>query len=191
MLAQATHTLMTADEFERWIALPENDDRLLELIHGEVTEKMPTQEHGKIAAIIVALIWQFMVANGIKGHPAVEARFRRPQDPFNSRLPDVSVHLTDAPVVKRGPVLQMPDLAIEVQSPHDRPSQMRSKALYYLQNGSQIVWLLYPADQKADVCTLDENGTLAITVVEPDGVLQAASVLPGFALSMKTLFGQV
>ena len=35
----------TIEEFERFLALPENADRLFELIDGEIVEKMPTEEH--------------------------------------------------------------------------------------------------------------------------------------------------
>ncbi|MCL4880357.1 MAG: hypothetical protein KJ064_27135 [Anaerolineae bacterium] len=38
--------LYTIEEFEHILGLPENRDRLLELIEGEIVEKMVTQEHG-------------------------------------------------------------------------------------------------------------------------------------------------
>ena len=37
--------LYTVDEFEQIIAQPENSERLLELVNGEIVEKMPTEEH--------------------------------------------------------------------------------------------------------------------------------------------------
>jgi hypothetical protein len=36
----------SVDEFEQLINLPENRERLLELINGEIVEKMPAEEHG-------------------------------------------------------------------------------------------------------------------------------------------------
>ena len=40
--------LVTADEFEIFVDLPENRERLLELINGAIVEKMPTEEHNLI-----------------------------------------------------------------------------------------------------------------------------------------------
>ena len=44
--------LVTVVEFEQFLALLENGDRSFELIHGEIVEKVPTEEHGLIAANI-------------------------------------------------------------------------------------------------------------------------------------------
>ncbi len=37
-------------EFEKFLAAPENRDRLFELVNREIVEKVATQEHGIIAA---------------------------------------------------------------------------------------------------------------------------------------------
>jgi Uma2 family endonuclease len=37
---------MTVDQFEAFADTPENTDRLLELIDGEISEKTPTENHG-------------------------------------------------------------------------------------------------------------------------------------------------
>ena len=41
--AEPVERLVSVDEFERILALPENRDRLLELINGKIIEKMPTE----------------------------------------------------------------------------------------------------------------------------------------------------
>ncbi len=54
MLAVLTREqLYTVDEFEELLKLPENAGRLLELIDGEIVEKMPTEEHGSIALPLI------------------------------------------------------------------------------------------------------------------------------------------
>lgn len=40
--------LHTVEEFDEFIARPENRDRLFELLRGEIVEKVPTQQHGLI-----------------------------------------------------------------------------------------------------------------------------------------------
>jgi hypothetical protein len=41
--------LHTVEEFDEFIARPENRDRLFELLRGEIVEKVPTQQPGLIA----------------------------------------------------------------------------------------------------------------------------------------------
>ena len=45
------HKLMTGEIFDQFLAT--HRDGLYELIHGEIVEKVPTQEHAKIAGIIL------------------------------------------------------------------------------------------------------------------------------------------
>lgn len=87
--------------------------------------------------------------------------------------------------------MRMPDLAVEIQSPADRPHQMREKALYYLQKGSQVVWLIYWPVASAEVCTLDASGNLTIETVESSDALTASDALPGFSLPLADLFGEM
>jgi len=81
--------LYTIEEFEHILGLPENRDRLLELIEGEIVEKMVTQEHGMIAGNIHAILWNFIKPRKL-GRLAIEARYQIPADLHNARLPDIS-----------------------------------------------------------------------------------------------------
>jgi Uma2 family endonuclease len=47
---QTQEQLYTVVEFEKFSA--QHTDWPFELIHGEIVEKMPTEEHGKLAALI-------------------------------------------------------------------------------------------------------------------------------------------
>src|SRR5262249_62244331 len=100
--------LVTVAEFEQFLALPENRDRSFELIHGEIVEKVPTEEHGLIAGNIYGFLWQYTRQSGI-GRAVIEVRGRVPEDDYNSRQPDPAVFVdTTRPVVPRGPGLQKP-----------------------------------------------------------------------------------
>ncbi len=187
-MAQARVQVITASQFASIVRASENRERLLELVHGEIVEKVPTEEHGKLAALIAYFLLAFTRPQGIKAHVGVEVRHEDPADQYNSRLPDISLRLSDAPPVVEGAVLQMPDLAVEIQSPADRPHQMRQKAMYYLQKGSRIVWLVYPSAQQVEICTLDTSDNLAIEIAEPPAALSAGDVLPDFSLPLNELF---
>src|SRR5689334_20272676 len=125
MVAPDKPKLYTVDQFEAYIARPENAERLFELIDGEIVEKVPTEEHSLIVGNIYTDVRTFAEPRDL-GRAAFEVRRRMPNDPHNARLPDVEF-TTKArllPVVAKGAVPQMPDLAVEVKSPDDNLSKM-------------------------------------------------------------------
>ena len=106
---------------------------------------MPTEEHGLIAGNICGFLWHYTRRSGI-GRAVIAVRVQVPDNDYNSRQPDLAVFVdTTRPVVTPGPVLQMPDVVIEVKSPDDTYASMRERAQYYLGHGARLVWLLYPA----------------------------------------------
>src|SRR5258708_34391662 len=114
-------------EFEKFLAAPENRDRLFELVNGEIVEKAPTQDHGVIAATFAAEFGLYLRQNRI-GRAGVAVQHRAPNDDENYRLPDVSITRDlDQPITKFGAVPYMPDLAVEIKSPDDTYKGMREK----------------------------------------------------------------
>ena len=173
-------------QFEEFIARPENEDRLFELIDGEIVEKVVTQQHGIIAAEFATELNLWLRQNPI-GRVAVEARHRPADDDENDRLPDVSfvADLSKA-VVREGAVLSMPDLAVEIKSPSDSFKKMREKARYYLANGARLVWLAFPEQRIIEVYTPDDE-----FVLSEDEMLKGGDVLPGFAVAVRDVFRNV
>lgn len=171
-------------EFEQFIARPENADRRFELINGEIVEKMPTEEHGLIVGRIYGEIYIFLKSNPV-GRLAVEVRHQVPGDNQNAPLPDISFTRSERtlPVVKRGAVPQMPDLAVEVKSPDDSLQELRDKAAYYLANGTRMVWLALPHKRLVEVYT--QEGPDILTT---DDALDGGELLPGFSLPLRDLF---
>jgi Uma2 family endonuclease len=176
--------LITVDEFEAFLERPENDDRLFELIHGEIVEKLPTQEHGFICAKFIMRVGVYLERrqnNRIGAH----IRHQVPGDQYNDRLPDVSVQLdTSRPIVKRGAVPGMPDVVMDVKLPDQTYTQMRARATYYLTNGTRLVWLTYPRKQLVEVWhRVDDREIFDIT-----DTLDGGDLLPGFTLAVKDMF---
>lgn len=174
--------LYTVAEFEQLLNQPENRDRLLELINGEIVEKMPTEEHGEIQAIIVAALIAFVLPQKL-GRVGVEIRHQMPADDANSRLPDVSFIAGNRPRVTEGSVPQMPDLAVEIKSPDDSLRELRDKADYYMLHGTRMVWIVNPAKRLVIVLTPDDEDIL----IEGD-TLNGGDVLPGFELPVRDIF---
>jgi Uma2 family endonuclease len=173
----------TISEFEAFIAQAENQNRLFELINGEIVEKMPTWEHGVIAANGATELNIYLRQNPI-GLAAVEARHRPANDDFNDRLPDVSfVSDINRPLEREGAARYMPDLAMEIKSPTDTLKKMLELAEFYLANGARMVWLVYPEKRLVEVITADDR-----QILTDDDMLEGGDVLPGFAIPVSALF---
>ncbi len=63
-MAHARVEVMTTRTFERIRQAPEHHERLQELIHGEVVEKMPTEAHGKLAALVAYFLLAYVRPRG-------------------------------------------------------------------------------------------------------------------------------
>lgn len=174
--------LITLDAFEQFLAQAEQQERLLELIHGEIVEKMPTEEHGEIQLIVGGALRTFVIARKL-GRVSIEARHQMPGDMHNSRLPDVSFIAGNRPRVTEGSVPQMPDLAVEIKPPGDSLKGLRDKAQYYLANGTRLVWLIDPAKRLAIMLTPDDEQILL-----ENEALDGGDVLPGFSLPLHEVF---
>ena len=177
--------LYTVEEFEVYVARPENRDRHFELINGEIVEKsMPTQLHGLIAAFIIIRIGMYLQLNPI-ARIGTEVRHRVPGDKHNARQPDVSIYLdTETPPVTVGDVAHLPDIAIEVKSPNDTYQGQRDKAAYYIANGTHMVWLIFPEKRLVEV--YEPNKDLAI--LNEHDTLEGGELLPGFKLPVADIF---
>ncbi len=176
--------LVTVDEFEQFLALPENADRLFELIDGEIVEKMPTQVHGIVAGNIITWLNMYFLNHPI-GLAAVEARHRpSADDQHNDRLPDVSVVLDlTKPVTRQGAAPFLPDICIEIKSPDDTYKEMADTAAFYLANGAKLVWLVYPEQKLVEALTNDTRELIGET-----GMITAGELLPEFSAPVSGFF---
>lgn len=172
-------------EFEQRIASEPNSDRF-ELIYGTIVEKpMPTQERGMIIARFSFYMVAYLDENPI-GNFSVETAHKVEGDQYNKRIPDASYMSKASGMTTQGAVPQTPDIAIEVLSPDQSPLELREKAQYYLNNQTQIVWIVFPNTQQIEVRTDD-----TVTVLGADDTLTAEAVLPGFKVEVGKLFKRV
>jgi Uma2 family endonuclease len=170
-----TRTRLTLEEF---LAMPDIDERRLELIDGEIYEKVsPTWKHGVIAGELYALLRNY-------GSPAVEPRAVIPPsgnlDAF-SPIPDVAFYTPGRPTPAdwmRVP----PDLAIEVLSPGQRVPDIRSKIDAYLAFGIREVWVFDPANRSIEVF----HGTTRLR--RADGETLTTALAPGLKLDLTEFF---
>lgn len=190
MALQHPRTEILIEEFEQYIELPENNERRFELIDGELVEKVPTELHGIIVARIVARIVIYLQQHGLEERVAVEPRHKMPKEKRNSYIPDLAYTSPERalPIVEKGAVPQMPDLAVEIKSPDDQVHLMRKKAAYYLANGSRMVWLVFPEQRLVEVYQPDMDVLLLVDHAGRHDEIDGGDVLPGFKLAVKEIF---
>lgn len=179
----ATATRLTLDEF---LALPETEPPS-EFIRGEVEQKaMPSAYHALVVSQLSHLFLVFLGRTRLALVMSDPRHADRAED--RSYLPDVSVVLSSrAPSnlsLARGPLELVPDIAIEVLSPDDRPGRVSEKVAFYLRAGTPIVWLIDPIDR-----TLTEHRPVSEARLYGDREqVSAAPILPGFNLDLEELF---
>ena len=173
----------TVEDFDRIVALPENADRLLEFIGGEIVEVPSNLLSSKIASRINRYLGAHVDDNNL-GHVTGEAggymvsgeRYA-PDVAFISkeRQPEV-----DDTIAYN---LVPPDLAVEVISPNDPEKQITIKVTNYLRAGT-VVWVVYPKTKEVAVYTPGQPPK----VITEGGILDGGTVLPGFTLPVKDIF---
>jgi Uma2 family endonuclease len=176
---------MTVAQFEAYIALPENRDRRLELIEGEIVETMPTLIHNLVSLNILMALIGHVKSQGL-GRVIYETSYRASEsDDQNYRIPDLSYTTPErlTPIPERGAVPQIPDICIEIQSPDDDPGEMRRKSAYYLENGAREVWLIFTKRPRVEVMYPDGDSDFFNT----DDVL-TSTVLPDFRMKVADIF---
>lgn len=184
-MALPTEKTYTVDEFEDFIARPENRDRHFELIDGAIVKKaMPTEEHALLVNMILYHLTDYALKHGI-GMPGPESRFRVPGNLRNTRQPDASMIIDpDVPITIKGAAPRAPDVIVEVRSPDENYDDLREKARWYVSNGVRLVWLVFPRPKIVEVYRPDTPSEI-LTV---EDTIDGYDVLPGFTLPVANLF---
>ena len=171
----------TLAEFHAFSELPENKNRLLELINGESVEIVASFKPSKTAMRIGRFIGNFADEIGyITG--ADGSYILSPEHEF---MPDVGYILkARLPHEPERQVQGPPDLAVEVKSPTDSKREMRQKAEDYLRFDTKMVWLVFPDERRVEVYVLDQD----VQEFGIDDTLDGGEVLPGFKLPVRDIF---
>ncbi len=172
----------TIAEFDEFVHLPENTDRLFEFINGEIIEVVSNNYSSEVAAIILAEIRIFSKGKnlgritGADGGYMVSGERYIPDVAFISikRQPEPSHHAYNP---------NPPDLAVEVLSPTDDPAAIRIKIVNYLRAGA-TVWVVDADKRQIEVYAPNQPPkTLRI-----GDILDGGDVLPGFQPAVKDIF---
>jgi Uma2 family endonuclease len=173
---------VSAAAFEEIAALPENTDRRLELIDGEIIDVVSNSYSSVVAARIlmeigmVAKTHRLGRVTGADGGYVIGMHYYIPDVAFTrfERQPEPS-HAAYNPVA--------PDLAVEVLSPGNETAQMRVKVVNYL-NAGTAVWVVDPETKRVEVYAPGANPQ----VLGLEDTLDGGDALPGFTLPVAEVF---
>jgi Uma2 family endonuclease len=174
---------------EDLVAVHARSGRICELIDGVLVEKIMGAPEALLAGFILHLFWNYLEIHdlGIVLAPDGLLRILGRQ----VRAPDVSFIRWERFVGRQVPREQIfpvaPDLAIEILSPGNTKAEMSRKLRDYFTSGVRLVWYIDPDTRTAWAYTAEDRG-IQFGAGE---VLAAGDVLPGFELSLATLFAKL
>jgi len=183
MVAQAKH--FTVEDFDQFVDLPENVDKLFEYIGGEIVEVPSNAFASEISSDVSFFIKLFVRQNKIAGHVTGEAGGYMVSG--ERYAPDVAFisAIKQPQLAKHGYNPAPPDLAVEVDFPSSDASRdkLRVKIVNYLAAGT-MVWVVNVEAKAVEVYILGQP----VKIVGIDGTLDGGDVLPGFTLAVKDIF---
>ena len=175
----------TLSEFNRYVELPENKNRLFELHNGEIVEKMASFIPSKIAMRIGRCLGAFVDDNALGYVTGADGSYILSSN--TEFMPDVAyISKVRLPQQPERQVEGPPDLAIEVKSPSDSKRELRLKAETYLRYGTPMVWLGFPEDQHVEV--YEQGKDVIDRYLDDNDSVDADAVLPGFTLPLRQIF---
>ncbi|MCI0694513.1 Uma2 family endonuclease [candidate division KSB1 bacterium] len=156
------------------------DGRPFELIEGRMVFKMADYDHSQTQMLLGDKLLDYFIANPI-GRVLPQLTHRLwPENPYQGRLPDLSVILNEHfQETERYPT-RAPDIAIEIISEDDVWTKLFSKAKLYFAKGSREVWLVDPYEKNMMVLTPTSRRWVLDTLT--------SELLPGFQVDLKDIF---
>lgn len=160
-----------------------------ELVEGALVETMSTGFiHGVIAQEIGYFVLDFAKKHKLGVVTAAETGFILGEKTYRGAD---SAFISNENLAKHGypqgffPTA--PDIAIEVVSPNNTSEEMMQKVDLYLQNGSRLVWIIYPQTR---LITVYRQNNL-VSLLRENDTLEGEDVLPNFSLPVAALFANL
>ncbi len=174
---------VSSEEFDQFINLPENVDRLFELIGGEIVEKMVSGPRAStIGTYIAGLLAVHVRQRDLGRVTGADGGYVIGKEKY---IPDAAfISKARQPMQPTDAYNQLaPDLAVEVLSPINDDDEMRIKIGNYLAAGT-VVWVLDPDKQRVEVYKSGQPPK----VLGVKDTLEDENLLPGFKVAIKELF---
>ena len=174
---------ITVEEFEAMAADP---GHRYELVDGELVDMDGAPPHGNVTGEIYMLIRLHVRAAGLPLNVGVSTGFR--MNPYTLRFPDVQVTTEERMAAydasAGGWPHFAPDVAIEVVSPSNTPSELNRKAREYFANGTLAMWIADPDPRSVII----RREGVDDEVFGPEDTLIGDPEIPGFSCAVADTF---
>ncbi len=168
------------------IELHDRHKILCELVDGVLVEKVMGGRASHVAMMLVYYLNAYLLRNPIGFLFGPDGPLRIADDLV--RIPDISFVVWDKlpdRTVPSEPIPELvPDLAVEVLSPSNRPGEIQRKRREYFQAGTRLVWVVDPENRTVEVASsLD-----AVVTLHKAERLDGGEILPEFSIAVSDLF---
>ena len=176
---------ITVAEFEAMAADP---GHRYELVDGELVDMDGKPRHGVVTGEIYLLLRVHIRHDNLPLNVGVNTGFQ--MDPFTLRFPDVQVttlermaeYDEDAP--GSGWPRFAPDVAIEVVSASNTPTELARKAQEYFANGTRAMWIADPSPRTVVI----RRPGVEDEAFGPEDTLTGDPEIPGFSCAVADIF---
>ena len=180
---------ISADEFLEIVQQPAYEDRIVELVEGEIVDMpFPNPIHAAVLITLSTAMNIFVKEKGmgrVIGGDAPVVLESNPEGRDTVRGLDIAYISSERLPgrLPRKPLRVAPDLAVEVISPSNKAEDIEKKIQQLLGAGTSLVWIVYPDLQCVAAHTIDGS----VTLVESE-ILTGGNVLPGFEIPVSEIF---
>jgi len=174
--------LYTAEEFDSLAGLPENIERRLQLIGGEIVEVVSNNYASEVAARISYWLTHYLMQHPIGRITGADGGYQVSGERY---IPDVAfiskARQPEPSFAAYNP--QPPDLAVEVLSPTNDQALMRIKVTNYVVAGT-TVWVVDPETKMVEIHAPGHP----VKRLGIGGMIEGRDVLPGFSVAVRDIF---
>lgn len=167
---------------------PSNGDALYEIVNGIRVEPPSMGIHSTLLGLELYKLLDLFVRQRKLGWVVAEALFILRAAPDLRRRPDVAFvsaqrWALDRPIPEEGDWAVVPNLAVEVNSPHDTVKELLKKLDEYFTQGVEQVWVVEPYARKFYVY----DSPTRVRILTGADTLDN-TIMPGFTLQVGELF---
>jgi Uma2 family endonuclease len=169
-----------------------DDEHLYEIVDGQRVELPPMSIlASRVTNCLHSHLGHHILSLGKPtGEALMEALFRLPLPVDRNRRPDVA--FVSAKAIAETPAQPgsdnawaiLPDLMVEVISPHDVADEIVDKVSEYFTAGTKLVWVVYPTQRLIYVYESPRQ----VRILGESDELDGGVVLPGFRIGISSLF---
>jgi len=189
----STTTLLTADDLEL-VPGPDLPHELWRGVLRLVTYTAPP--HGSVSARLLGALAQYVYAHELGTLFSEGTGFLLERDPDTVFCPDVAFLRKERlppgglAELRLSSLVLVPDLAVEVLSPNDRPAMVRAKIAEYLRLGVRAVWMIDPKARAVRIHSRDGDRLIETRFAAHD-TLDGGEVVPGWRCPVAALFADL